>query len=92
MTITLNQEGATWIVRSAFADKDIVKAAGCRWNPDRKVWWTDKPEVAAKLAQGDAAAVAAINAEREAKHSRDKPPSRPAAPPRPTSPSPRPRA
>ena len=71
MTITLNQEGATWIVRSAFADKDIVKAAGCRWNPDRKVWWTDKPEVAAKLAQGDAAAVAAINAEREAKHARE---------------------
>jgi SWI/SNF-related matrix-associated actin-dependent regulator 1 of chromatin subfamily A len=70
MTISLTQEGKIWIVRSAFADKDIVKAAGARWNPDRKCWWTDKPEVAEKLAQGDAAAVAAINAERQAAHER----------------------
>ena len=42
MTITVIKEGANWIVRSTFADKDIVKAAGARWNPDRKVWWTDQ--------------------------------------------------
>jgi SNF2 family DNA or RNA helicase len=70
MTISLTQEGKIWIVRSAFQDKDVVKAAGARWNPDRKCWWTDKPEVAEKLAQGDAAAVAAINAERQAAHER----------------------
>ena len=72
MTITVTQEGATWIVRSAYADKDIVKAAGCRWNPDRKTWWTDRAEVAAKLAQGDAArSWLQINAERAAKHARE---------------------
>ena len=71
MTISIIKEGSIWIVRSAFEDKDIVKGAGCRWNPDRRVWWTDKPDVAEKLAQGDAAAVAAINAERQAKHARD---------------------
>ena len=71
MTITVTQEGDLWIIRSAFEDKDIVKAAGARWNPTRKTWWTDKPEVAEKLAQGDVAAVAAINAERAAKHARD---------------------
>jgi SNF2 family DNA or RNA helicase len=69
VSISVTKEGGLWIVRSAYADKDLVKAAGCRWNPDRKVWWTDKPEVAAKLADGDV--VAAINAERAAKHARD---------------------
>ena len=70
MTISVIKEGELWIVRSAFSDKDVVKAAGARWNPDRKLWWTDKAEVAAKLAQGDAAAVEAINAERRAKAER----------------------
>ena len=65
MTISVIKENDLWIIRSAFTDKDIVKAAGCRWNPDRRVWWTDKDEVAAKLAKGDFAAVAAINAERQ---------------------------
>jgi SWI/SNF-related matrix-associated actin-dependent regulator 1 of chromatin subfamily A len=71
MTISVIKEGDLWIIRSAFTDKDIVKAAGCRWNPDRRTWWTDKTDVAEKLAQGDAAAVAAINAERIAKHQRE---------------------
>ena len=71
MTISVIKEGDLWIIRSAFSDKDLVKAAGARWNPDRRTWWTDKAEVAEKLAQGDAAAVAAINAERIAKHQRE---------------------
>ena len=71
MTISVTKENDLWIVRSAFSDKDIVKAAGARWNPDRRVWWTDKAEVAERLAQGDAAAVAAINADRIAKAARD---------------------
>ena len=70
MTITVSKEGAIWIVRSAFADKDLVKAAGARWNPDRKVWWTDKPDVAEKLAMGDADLVARINADRAAAHAK----------------------
>ena len=67
MTISLIKENDLWIIRSAFSDKDLVKAAGARWNPDRRTWWTDKAEVAERLAQGDVAAVAAINAERLAK-------------------------
>jgi SWI/SNF-related matrix-associated actin-dependent regulator 1 of chromatin subfamily A len=70
MTITVSKEGAIWVIRSAFADKDLVKAAGARWNPDRKTWWTDKPEVAEKLAMGDADLVARINAERAAAHAK----------------------
>jgi SWI/SNF-related matrix-associated actin-dependent regulator 1 of chromatin subfamily A len=70
MTISVIKEGDLWIVRSAYEDKDVVKAAGCRWNPTAKHWWTDKPEVAAKLARGDAAAVAAINAARQEAHQR----------------------
>jgi SWI/SNF-related matrix-associated actin-dependent regulator 1 of chromatin subfamily A len=70
MTISVNQEGDIWIIRSAFEDKDIVKGAGARWNPTRKTWWTDKADVAATLAQGDAAAVEAINAMRAAAHAK----------------------
>jgi hypothetical protein len=68
MTISVFKEGDLWIVRSAYDDKDVVKAAGCRWNPTRKVWWTDKPEVAAKL--GSPEVVAQINAERAQAHQR----------------------
>jgi len=32
-----------------FQTKDLPKAAGFRWSPDDRCWWTDKPEVAAKL-------------------------------------------
>jgi SWI/SNF-related matrix-associated actin-dependent regulator of chromatin subfamily A-like protein 1 len=68
MAIKVVQEGRIWIARSDYADKDIVKAAGFRWNPDRKVWWTDKPELAAKLDGDNADIVARINADREAQH------------------------
>jgi SNF2-related domain/Helicase conserved C-terminal domain len=72
MSISVEKHQDRWIVRSAYADKDIVKAAGCRWNPTARVWWTDQPEVAAKLSSGDAVAIAAaINAEREAQHARE---------------------
>lgn len=70
MTISVTQEGDIWIVRSAYDDREIVKAAGARWNPTRKTWWTDRADVAAKLAQGDAAAVEAINAMRAAAHAK----------------------
>jgi|HubBroStandDraft_6_1064221.scaffolds.fasta_scaffold00345_7 SWI/SNF-related matrix-associated actin-dependent regulator 1 of chromatin subfamily A len=71
MPIRVVQEGRIWIARCDFADKDLVKAAGFRWNPDRKIWWTDKPEVAAKIAGDNADIVAKINADREAKHAKD---------------------
>jgi SWI/SNF-related matrix-associated actin-dependent regulator of chromatin subfamily A-like protein 1 len=68
MAIKVVQEGRIFIARSDYADKDLVKAAGFRWNPDRKIWWTDKSEIAAKLAGDNSDIVARINADREAKH------------------------
>jgi SWI/SNF-related matrix-associated actin-dependent regulator 1 of chromatin subfamily A len=68
MAIKVVQEGRIWIARSDYADKDLVKAAGFRWNPDRKIWWTDKPEIAAKIDGDNADLVARINAERQAQH------------------------
>jgi SWI/SNF-related matrix-associated actin-dependent regulator of chromatin subfamily A-like protein 1 len=68
MAIKVVQEGRIWIARSDYADKDLVKAAGFRWNPDRKVWWTDKPEIAAKIDGDNDDIVARINAERQAQH------------------------
>lgn len=44
------------------AVKDLVKAAGFRWDPNAKVWWTASEQVAAKIARPDA--VEALNAER----------------------------
>ena len=44
------------------ATKDLVKAAGFRWDPTAKVWWTTDETKAAKISRPDA--VAAINAER----------------------------
>ena len=44
------------------ATKDLVKAAGFRWDPAAKVWWTTDEAKAAKISRPDV--VAAINAER----------------------------
>src|SRR5579864_628608 len=54
-SIPVVQLGSRWIAKSSFAQKDIVKAAGFRWDPAAKCWWTDKPDVAASLADPDAA-------------------------------------
>ena len=32
-----------------YIDKDIPKAAGFRWHPDKKVWWTANKTAAGKL-------------------------------------------
>ena len=44
------------MARCSFAEKNIVKAAGFRWDPDRRQWWTAKADAAAKFADPDAAA------------------------------------
>lgn len=41
----------TFVARSTFDERMIPKQAGFRWNPAQKVWWTDDPEKAAKLAE-----------------------------------------
>ena len=38
-----------FLVFSSFSEKDIAKAAGCRWNPEERIWWTDKAPIALKL-------------------------------------------
>ncbi len=40
-----------FIFRCDFTEKEIAKSAGCRWNPEARHWWTDRPEVARKLEQ-----------------------------------------
>jgi SWI/SNF-related matrix-associated actin-dependent regulator of chromatin subfamily A-like protein 1 len=40
----------SWVARSTFEERHIPKSCGFRWNPAQKVWWTDDPDKAAKLA------------------------------------------
>jgi SWI/SNF-related matrix-associated actin-dependent regulator 1 of chromatin subfamily A len=62
--------GSRYEAISEYREKDILKQAGFRWDPDRRRWWTSDPLIAAKLRQyADAATRAqldAIMAEREA--------------------------
>lgn len=44
-------DGNIWAVESNYAEKDAVKAAGFRWDPKEKRWWTNDRERAAKLVQ-----------------------------------------
>jgi SWI/SNF-related matrix-associated actin-dependent regulator 1 of chromatin subfamily A len=70
MSIKVVKEGDRWIARFAFdhATKDLVKATGFRFDGTRKLWWTDKPEIAATLAGDTSDILASINAERQAQH------------------------
>lgn len=49
--IQITQEGERWIARFPWSHetKDIVKAAGFIFDGKRKVWYTHKPEIAARL-------------------------------------------
>ena len=40
-----------YILKCDFSEKDIAKAAGFRWNPDDKVWWTDNKIKAEALSE-----------------------------------------
>jgi SWI/SNF-related matrix-associated actin-dependent regulator 1 of chromatin subfamily A len=41
--------GARWVARSSFAEKEMVKAAGFRWDPAQRYWWTDDIARASQL-------------------------------------------
>jgi hypothetical protein len=62
--------GSRYEAISQYHEKDVLKQAGFRWDPDRRRWWTADPLIAAKLRQyADAttrAQLDAIMAEREA--------------------------
>lgn len=71
--ITISREGGKFIARFPFSyeTKDLVKAAGFRFDPARKLWWTDKEEIAAQVA-GDASDLAArLNVMRQVQHAKD---------------------
>lgn len=40
-----------WIAISSYAEKDMVKAAGFRWNPDMRSWWTSDRAVASRMVE-----------------------------------------
>lgn len=45
----LIKNGDIWEAHTSYQERTIPKAAGFRWNPDNKVWWTRKAAIAAKL-------------------------------------------
>lgn len=47
----LTYSSGRFVVRSDYSEKEIPKAAGCRWSPEDKFWWTDKSEIARKLSR-----------------------------------------
>ena len=47
----ITKKGTQFIADSTFQEKDILKAARWRWNPDIKKWWTDDVAKAAKLVE-----------------------------------------
>ncbi len=64
MAMQLIKEGNKWILEGTrYQDKDIPKGAGFRWDPAKRVWWTDKEDQAAKLT---AYTTAEVKAELEA--------------------------
>lgn len=60
-------ENGIFIAVCPFAEKDIAKAAGFRWNPEGKKWWTSDPLSAAELEEFcDEAALEQIEAAKNA--------------------------
>jgi SWI/SNF-related matrix-associated actin-dependent regulator of chromatin subfamily A-like protein 1 len=72
-SITVTQEGGKFIARFPFdyATKDLVKAAGFRFDPVRKYWWTGDASIAAQLGKDPSELAANLTAQRQAKHDRD---------------------
>lgn len=49
--ITIEKVGRRHYVRgNTYPIKDQLRAAGCKWDPDAKAWWTGKAPVAAQFA------------------------------------------
>ena len=56
-------DGTRYIAESQYEERAIPKAAGFRWHPARREWWTEDPVKAMRLiAHADAAVAAAIRA------------------------------
>lgn len=54
MTITIEKSGRRYYIiakgGSTYSIKSRLKSAGCKWDPDRRAWWTSKQEVAERFA------------------------------------------
>lgn len=53
--VSVQQQGERWVAVCGYEQRAIPKEAGFRWDPAAKRWWTNKPEIAAKLATPEAA-------------------------------------
>lgn len=51
MKLTYSEKYLTFDFECTYYDKEIPKNVGFKWNPHRKVWWTDNPNVASDLLQ-----------------------------------------
>lgn len=49
------KEGARWVCVCTFGERDVPKAAGFRWDPGKRQWWTPDPDKAAKLSSPEEA-------------------------------------
>ena len=59
--IVLSHERGLFVFNGDFADKDIAKDAGFKWNPASKTWYTDSPTKALRLVRyADGSAKAAL--------------------------------
>ena len=59
--MTLTHSGDRFECQSGYENRHIPKAAGFRWDPTAKLWWTKYTDAAAKLAQyADTAAAAQL--------------------------------
>ena len=47
--VTVEQIGKKYIARCTFAEKEIPKAAGFRWDPQGRCWWTEDSAIAVRL-------------------------------------------
>jgi len=55
MTLTIEKTGRRYyIVGNTYAIKDQLRDAGCKWDGERKAWWTSKRDIADKFS-GDVA-------------------------------------
>jgi hypothetical protein len=71
--ITIQSEGRRhYLIGNTYPLKDQIRGAGCKWDGDRKAWWTGKRDVAEQLA-GAAAGSASTETTPSSEPKRDAP-------------------
>jgi hypothetical protein len=63
MNISIQKEGRRhYVCGETFPIKDAIKAAGCKWDADRRAWWPASKEVADKILSATAKMAAPVAA------------------------------